>query len=80
VSTEHEVCASVLQLRDLLKKMLLDMPSVHVRQCYACGYIAWHADNRTPYVLCSKCGSQDTRRRDNLAPDIAAQIFQARAR
>ena len=43
-------------------KMLSDMPTVHKRKCHYCGNIAWHADNITPYVLCRKCGSQDTRK------------------
>ena len=33
-----------------------------VRRCWTCGNIALHRDNVTPYVLCSKCKSQDTRR------------------
>lgn len=32
-----------------------------VRRCRPCGNVALHRDDRTPYVLCSKCGSQDTR-------------------
>lgn len=31
------------------------------RKCWNCGNVAEHEDNVTPYVLCSICGSQDTR-------------------
>ena len=34
---------------------------LHQRKCWDCGNIAEHTDNVTPEVLCSKCGSQDTR-------------------
>jgi DNA-directed RNA polymerase subunit RPC12/RpoP/chromosome segregation ATPase len=44
-----------------LDRLQSDMPTVHRRKCRDCGNVAWHADNRTPYVLCRKCGSQDTR-------------------
>jgi hypothetical protein len=43
-------------------KMLCDMPTAHKRKCRDCGNVAWHADNVTPYVICRKCGSQDTRK------------------
>lgn len=33
----------------------------HVRKCWNCGNVGLHRDNITPYVLCAKCGSQDTR-------------------
>jgi ribosomal protein S27AE len=33
----------------------------HNRKCHECGNIAEHEDRITPWVLCSKCGSQDTR-------------------
>ena len=46
----------------MISKMLTDMPTVHQRKCWDCGNLAWHADMMTPYVLCRKCGSQDTRR------------------
>ena len=36
--------------------------SVHELRCHDCGNVALHADSRTPYVLCPKCGSQDTRK------------------
>ena len=36
-------------------------PELHKRRCRDCGNVAYHADNITPYVLCRKCGSQDTR-------------------
>lgn len=31
------------------------------RKCWTCGNVAMHEDNVTPWVLCKKCGSQDTR-------------------
>jgi hypothetical protein len=34
----------------------------HVRKCWDCDNVAEHADDVVPYVLCTKCGSQDTRR------------------
>lgn len=34
----------------------------HQRRCWECGNVAEHKDSITPWVLCSKCGSQDTRR------------------
>ena len=34
----------------------------HQRRCGACGNVAEHTDSITPWVLCGKCGSQDTRR------------------
>ena len=33
----------------------------HIRKCHDCGNVAEHEDNITPWVLCKKCGSQDTR-------------------
>jgi hypothetical protein len=39
-----------------------DVPSLHQRTCHDCDKTHWHADDRTPYVLCPECGSQDTRR------------------
>lgn len=34
----------------------------HQRRCWDCGNVAEHSDSITPWVLCGKCGSQDTRR------------------
>lgn len=34
---------------------------LHKRRCHDCGHIGWYADNITPYCLCEKCRSQDTR-------------------
>jgi hypothetical protein len=31
------------------------------RKCHDCGNVAMHEDSVTPWVLCKKCGSQDTR-------------------
>ncbi len=46
---------------DILGRLQRALPgSLNKRRCFACGSVAYHADNRTPYVLCH-CGSQDTR-------------------
>lgn len=34
---------------------------LHQRKCHDCGEVFWAADSVTPYCLCEKCGSQDTR-------------------
>jgi len=34
----------------------------HVRRCWECGRVALHRDDVKPYVLCSVCNSQDTRK------------------
>ena len=46
--------------------------NLHERKCHDCGNVAQHEDNVVPWVLCSKCGSQDTRRtkRPEPAPTI----------
>lgn len=31
------------------------------RKCWDCGNVAYHLLDIVPYVLCEKCGSQDTR-------------------
>lgn len=36
------------------------MPN-HWRKCYACGNVAIHSESVVPEVLCTQCGSQDTR-------------------
>lgn len=40
----------------------------HQRRCWDCGNVAEHADSIVPAVLCTKCGSQDTRRLKRLEP------------
>lgn len=37
------------------------MNDQHERKCHDCGNVAIHEDRITPWVLCKKCGSQDTR-------------------
>lgn len=37
--------------------------TVHLRTCHNCKNVAVHADNIIPYVTCTKCGSNDTRRK-----------------
>lgn len=44
------------------KSMTVD--ESHERKCHDCGNVAMHERAITPEVLCSKCGSQDTRRTD----------------
>jgi ssDNA-binding Zn-finger/Zn-ribbon topoisomerase 1 len=36
-------------------------PRPHYRRCWDCGNVALHTENVIPFVLCSKCDSQDTR-------------------
>lgn len=50
----NEQHAELAELRQAVAKM-------SHRQCRDCGNIAYHQDAITPYVLCEKCGSQDTR-------------------
>jgi len=51
------------RLQKTIDGLSSDMPpTVHWRKCHDCGTVQLHADSRTPYVLCRKCGSQDTRR------------------
>lgn len=37
------------------------MKEQHERKCWDCGNVAIHESRIVPGVLCSKCGSQDTR-------------------
>ena len=49
----------------------------HERRCHDCGNVAIHADMVTPWVLCSKCGSQDTRRTKPVpayAPTVPREV------
>ena len=56
----------VEQLQKTVEGLSVDLPpTVHWRKCHDCGTIQLHADNRTSYVLCRKCGSQDTRKVSN---------------
>jgi hypothetical protein len=45
-----------------LAKIKTDLKGLHKRRCWDCGNTHWHAQDRTPGVLCPECGSQDTRR------------------
>ncbi len=38
------------------------MSEAHKRKCWDCGNVAVHMKSIVPEVLCTKCGSQDTRR------------------
>ncbi len=59
--------------RDELHNIQHDIPTLHLRRCWACMTgkrgndsptfaVHWHADSVTPWVLCPVCGSQDTRK------------------
>lgn len=50
------VLAEVERLRSIIASKL------HQRECRECDYIGWYADCVTPYCLCDKCRSQNTRR------------------
>ena len=55
----------IAQLRKTVDGLTSDLPpTVHWRKCRDCGTVQLHADNRTPYVLCRRCNSQDTRKVD----------------
>jgi rRNA maturation endonuclease Nob1 len=62
-STDDDtVTAIALHAADTLAALASQLPqTLHQRKCWGCGTVAYHADNRTPYVLCRVCGSQDTR-------------------
>lgn len=47
--------AEIEQLRAIINAKL------HRRKCHDCGHVGWYADSRTPYCLCDRCRSQDTR-------------------
>jgi Zn finger protein HypA/HybF involved in hydrogenase expression len=46
---------------DAIKRDTMKNARLHRRQCFDCKGVHWHVDNKTPYVLCPECGSQDTR-------------------
>ena len=56
--THEQLAAEVERLREVFT----DCPKLHRRKCWSCKNTAWHSRDITPEVLCSKCGSQDTRR------------------
>ncbi len=51
--------------------------SDHKRRCHDCGNVAMHDSDITPGVLCSKCGSQDTRRVNEVLLQRAELISDA---
>ena len=55
------------RLRDQEREGVMD-EKTHKRRCWACGNVEEHKDSITPWVLCAKCGSQDTRRLKRLEP------------
>ena len=46
------------------------MSEGHKRKCWDCGNVAVHMKSITPEVLCTQCGSQDTRRVKGEKPSI----------
>ena len=50
------------------------MSEAHKRKCWNCGNIAVHMKSIVPEVLCTKCGSQDTRRIKGNAPKPFIQV------
>ncbi len=59
--------------QDELQNIQHDIPTLHLRRCWACMTgkrgddspmfaVHWHADSVVPWVLCPVCGSQDTRK------------------
>lgn len=46
----------------------------HERRCWDCGNVAKHADAVVPAVLCTRCGSQDTRRTKKSAVAYLVRI------
>ena len=71
-SLKHQRDCYEVQIKDLetrienalgeLAAIKCDVRKLHRRKCWGCGETHWHADDRTPGVLCPECGSQDTRR------------------
>jgi hypothetical protein len=74
LATEVEDLKRSLEVsRDELTQIQHDIPTLHLRRCWACMTgkrgndspifaVHWHADSVTPWVLCPVCGSQDTRK------------------
>lgn len=62
-STDDETITEVANhAADLLGMLGELLPkTLNKRRCRDCGLTAYHAGNVTPYVLCGRCGSQDTR-------------------
>lgn len=55
-------CEAALAEEQLETERLKEaMPDLTKRLCRDCGNIAYHCIRTTPWVLCRKCGSQDTR-------------------
>jgi DNA-directed RNA polymerase subunit RPC12/RpoP len=52
-----------VQVRDVVQIAKGEiLPDTHKRKCPDCGTTSEHQDTVTPWVLCPKCGSRDTRR------------------
>ena len=49
----------VRQLIAIIDTIRRDIPGLHRRKCRGCGKPHWHAQNRTPVVLCPECGMQE---------------------
>ena len=53
------------------------MSGAHERKCWDCGNVAVHMKSITPEVLCTQCGSQDTRRVKGEKPSIKFKVADA---
>ena len=51
-----------IRRRRVLAGKEIGMYESHERKCWGCGNVAIHRSSITPWVLCSNCGSQDTRK------------------
>ena len=62
ISDKDEIVETASHAAELLAALKAIMPpTLNKRRCHACGRVAYHAANITPYVCCAKCDSQDTR-------------------
>ena len=58
MATIHGALRSAVKLIDEFRDAA---PGMHYRRCWSCENVAAHVDSVTPWVLCRKCGSPDTR-------------------
>lgn len=63
--TQQELAATLEvneRLRAEVERVAAILASkLHQRRCHDCGHVFWAAEAYTPYCLCEKCNSQDTR-------------------
>ena len=62
LSGHPEVGLPLRAIKEYVATFHSDLPGLHRRKCWGCGKEHWHAQDRTPGVLCPECGSQDTRK------------------